>query len=38
MNTTQVQRTVRDVAVETGVMDEGETRFHRMTTVLSHSD
>ncbi|QLC32858.1 tyrosine-type recombinase/integrase [Halarchaeum sp. CBA1220] len=32
VNTTQVQRAVRDAAVEAGVMDEGETRFHRKFT------
>jgi integrase/recombinase XerD len=32
VNTTQVQRAVRDAAVKAGVMDEGETRFHRKFT------
>jgi len=32
VNTTQVQRAVRDAAVEAGVMNEGETRFHRKFT------
>jgi len=32
VNTTQVQRAVRDAAVEASVMDEGETRFHRKFT------
>lgn len=32
VDTTQVQRAVRDAAVEAGVMDEGETRFHRKFT------
>jgi integrase/recombinase XerD len=32
MQTTQVQRAVRDAAVRAGVMDEGETRFHRKFT------
>jgi integrase/recombinase XerD len=32
VDTTQVQRAVRDAAVEAGMMDEGETRFHRKFT------
>ncbi|RDZ35086.1 MULTISPECIES: tyrosine-type recombinase/integrase [unclassified Haloferax] len=32
VQTTQVQRAVRDAAVRAGVMDEGETRFHRKFT------
>lgn len=32
VDTTQVQRAVRDAAVEAGVMDEGETRFHKKFT------
>ena len=32
VNTTQVQRAVRDAAVKAGVMDEGETRFHKKFT------
>ncbi|WP_049927539.1 tyrosine-type recombinase/integrase [Halopiger goleimassiliensis] len=32
VNTTQVQRAVRDAAIEAEVMDEGETRFHRKFT------
>jgi integrase/recombinase XerD len=32
VNSTQIQRTVRDAAVKAGVMDEGETRFHRKFT------
>lgn len=32
VDTTQVQRAVRNAAVEAGVMDEGETRFHRKFT------
>jgi integrase/recombinase XerD len=32
MQTPQVQRVVRDAAVRAGLMDEGETRFHRKFT------
>jgi integrase/recombinase XerD len=32
VQSTQVQRAVRDAAVRAGVMDEGETRFHRKFT------
>jgi integrase/recombinase XerD len=32
VQSTQVQRAVRDAAVRTGVMNEGETRFHRKFT------
>jgi integrase/recombinase XerD len=32
VQSTQVQRAVRDAAVKAGVMDEGETRFHRKFT------
>ncbi|QSG11863.1 XerD/XerC family integrase [Halapricum desulfuricans] len=32
VQTTQVQRAVRDAAVRAGVMDDGETRFHRKFT------